>query len=80
MSCAAPGECAASGYYTDADGVQGFVVTQTEGVWGDALPVPGLKALNVGDTPLPIRCRVLRRVSVLPPAPTQTPTAPRGLW
>ena len=49
MSCAAPGECAASGYYTDADGYQGFVVTQTEGVWGDAEPVPGLKALNVGD-------------------------------
>ena len=49
MSCAAPGECAASGYYTDADGYQGFVVTQTEGVWGDALPVPGLKSLNVGN-------------------------------
>jgi len=49
MSCAAPGECAASGYYTDADGYQGFVVTQTGGVWGDAEPVPGLKALNVGN-------------------------------
>ena len=49
MSCAAPGECAASGYYTDADGYQGFVVTQTEGVWGNAEPVPGLKDLNVGN-------------------------------
>ena len=49
VSCAAPGECAAVGEYEDADGVQGFVVTQTKGVWGDALPVPGLKSLNVGD-------------------------------
>ena len=49
VSCAAPGECAAVGDYEDADGVQGFVVTQTKGVWGDALPVPGLKSLNVGD-------------------------------
>ena len=49
VSCAAPGECAAVGAYEDADGSQGFVVTQTEGAWGDAEPVPGLKSLNVGD-------------------------------
>ena len=49
VSCAAPGECSASGTYKDADGYQGFVVTQTGGVWGDAEPVPGLKALNVGN-------------------------------
>ncbi len=49
VSCAAPGECVATGTYKDADGNQGYVVTQTGGVWGDAEPVPGLKALNVGN-------------------------------
>ena len=44
VSCAAPGECAATGTYEDADGSQGFVVTQTDGVWGDAEPVPGLES------------------------------------
>ena len=80
VSCAAPGECAASGYYRGRRQLQGFVVTQTDGVWGDAEPVPGLETLNVGDEAYAVRCRVLRRVSVLPPAPTKTPPATRGLW
>ena len=54
MSCAAAGECAAIGWYTDgADEYQGFVVTQTGGVWGEAVPIPGLEALNVGGETVP---------------------------
>ena len=49
VSCSAPGYCSAGGYYSDADGDQGFVVTQTGGIWGTATPVPGLKALNTND-------------------------------
>ena len=49
VSCAAPGECSATGYFRDTDGGQGFVVSQTAGVWGSAVAVPGLKALNTNN-------------------------------
>lgn len=49
LSCSSAGNCSAGGRYTD-DGGQGqaFVVSEKGGVWGDALEVPGLAALNVG--------------------------------
>jgi hypothetical protein len=47
LSCAAPGDCAAGGFYESASfQVQGFVVTETNGRWGRAEKVPGLSALN----------------------------------
>src|SRR6266851_4926350 len=49
VSCAAPGSCAAVGGYTDGGGHrQGFVVSEVNGVWGRAVEVPGLGALNKG--------------------------------
>ena len=49
VSCTAPGDCAAAGLYNDAqDARQGFVVDETEGIWGSAQEVPGLGALNTG--------------------------------
>jgi hypothetical protein len=49
VSCAAPGDCSAGGTYTDGLGVgQAFVVTQTNGTWGEAEEVPGTAALNKG--------------------------------
>ena len=49
VSCASAGDCSAGGFYTDASGrQQGFVVTETKGVWGKAEEVPGLAALNTG--------------------------------
>ena len=49
VSCASAGNCAAGGHYTDRRGnEQGFVVSQRHGVWGRALEVPGLGALNAG--------------------------------
>ncbi|HEX7994602.1 MAG TPA: hypothetical protein VF506_11820, partial [Streptosporangiaceae bacterium] len=49
VSCAPPGYCAAVGFYTDADGHrQGFVAIKSNGVWGRAVGVPGLTALNKG--------------------------------
>ena len=47
VSCAAAGECAAGGYYTDGN-VQAFVVSETNGSWGDAVGVPGTATLNSG--------------------------------
>jgi hypothetical protein len=48
VSCGAPGDCAAVGSYLDASGnLQGFVVSQQGGAWGNAIEVPGLAALNV---------------------------------
>ena len=49
VSCAAPGSCAAGGTYRDGDRHdQGFLAVQTNGVWGTAIEVPGLGALNKG--------------------------------
>jgi hypothetical protein len=49
LSCAAPGDCAAGGFYTDgADHLQAFVVSEDHGTWRRARPVPGLAALNKG--------------------------------
>jgi hypothetical protein len=50
VSCGSAGNCAAGGYYADGDGhYQGFVVSEQDGVWGTAIEVPGLGALNKGD-------------------------------
>ncbi len=48
VSCSSDGNCAVTGYYTDEDGQQGFVVNQTGGTWDDAIPIPGLGTLNLG--------------------------------
>ena len=49
VSCAAAGDCAAGGFYKDGSGYdQAFVVSETNGVWGDAVEVPGTAALNSG--------------------------------
>jgi hypothetical protein len=51
VSCASAGNCAAGGYYADGDRhhhLQGFVAAERDGVWGAAIEVPGLGALNTG--------------------------------
>ena len=48
VSCPSSGNCGAAGTYADSSGVQGFVVNQTAGTWGQAIAVPGLGALNSG--------------------------------
>lgn len=48
ISCGTSGNCAAGGYYLDTTGAyQGFVVNEVNGTWGNAVDVPGLRALNV---------------------------------
>jgi len=50
ISCATPGNCAAGGYYSDANGGhQAFVVNRTAGVWRNATKVWGSVVLNVGN-------------------------------
>jgi hypothetical protein len=48
LSCASPGDCAATGPYYDSSGEQAFVASRRHAVWGKAEEVPGLAALNVG--------------------------------
>jgi hypothetical protein len=49
VSCAAPGDCSAVGSYRDGSGrFQAFVASQANGVWGQALEIPGGGPLNVG--------------------------------
>jgi hypothetical protein len=53
VSCGAPGDCGAGGYYA-SDNIaripltQPFVVSETNGKWGTAEEVPGAKSLNAG--------------------------------
>jgi hypothetical protein len=47
ISCSAPGDCGAGGYYTDASGdLQAFVATETGGTWHSGREVPGTAALD----------------------------------
>lgn len=49
VSCSAAGACAAGGYYKDGSGNrQAFVVSETNGTWGNAVEVPGTATLNSG--------------------------------
>jgi hypothetical protein len=48
VSCRSAGNCAAGGSYLNSSGQQGFVVGERNGLWGRAIEVPGLAALNVG--------------------------------
>ena len=49
VSCASAGNCAAGGDYRRRPGhLQGFVVDEKNGVWDQAIEVPGLGALNKG--------------------------------
>jgi hypothetical protein len=49
MSCSSPGNCAATGNYEDRSGhAQAFVVNEKKGLWGKAIEVPRLAALNTG--------------------------------
>ena len=48
ISCTSAGNCVVGGHYTDSSGTEGFVATQTNGTWTNAIPVPGLIALTTG--------------------------------
>jgi len=48
ISCAAPDTCAITGRYTDGSGQVPFVANLVDGVWGSALPIPGLAGRNSG--------------------------------
>jgi hypothetical protein len=49
LSCASAGDCAAGGFYRDGQGTfQPFVISQSGGVWGQVLEVPGAAVLNKG--------------------------------
>jgi hypothetical protein len=64
VSCASAGNCAAGGDYRGRHGhVQGFVVSEKNGVWGRAIEVPGLAALNKGGdaSVSSVSCASLRR-------------------
>jgi hypothetical protein len=50
VSCGAAGSCAAVGDYTDGgQNGQGFVATERNDRWGNAIEIPGLGALNDGN-------------------------------
>lgn len=47
VACSAVGYCSAGGYYTDGShDQQAFVVDESQGVWGNAIEVPGTGTLN----------------------------------
>jgi hypothetical protein len=49
VSCRSAGNCSAGGSYRGGSGhTEAFVVSERNGIWGKAIAVPGLGALNVG--------------------------------
>jgi hypothetical protein len=49
ISCPEPGFCAAGGLYGDSDGHwQAYIANERNGVWHNAIEVPGSAALNAG--------------------------------
>jgi hypothetical protein len=40
VSCRAPGDCAAAGFYSDHSGDQAFLISEHAGTWGTAVPAP----------------------------------------
>ncbi len=49
VSCPSAGNCAAVGWYTAASGwSRAFVASEVNGIWHNAIEVPGTAALNVG--------------------------------
>ena len=49
LSCSTSGNCGGEGFYADAAShLQTFVVSDTNGTWGNAIEMPGLSTLNVG--------------------------------
>jgi hypothetical protein len=50
ISCASAGNCTVGGSYADGSGnTQAFVADEVNGIWGDAIEVPGTAALNTTD-------------------------------
>ncbi len=49
--CRSAGNCSAVGTYGASSGVAVFVSTELNGVWGTAIELPGLAALNQGKRP-----------------------------
>src|SRR5215475_12133495 len=49
VSCASAGNCSVGGSYYDSVNIQAFVGSQVNGVWRQAVKVPGTAALNKGD-------------------------------
>ncbi len=49
IACPAAGACQLTGIYTDGAGhVQGYVASEVNGTWGNAIAIPGLAGLNTG--------------------------------
>jgi len=48
LSCPSVGNCSAGGYYTDASTYyQVFLANEVDGIWRNAIEVPGSRALNI---------------------------------
>jgi hypothetical protein len=49
LSCGSAGNCAAGGIYSNSHEQElAFVVSETDGTWGNAIEVPGIAALDLG--------------------------------
>ena len=76
VSCPSPGNCAAGGNYRDGGRhQQGFVVSEMNGRWRQAIEAPGLGALNKNGTPKSARYRAPRRATAPPAGTTGTAVA-----
>lgn len=66
VSCGAPGDCVAGGFYTVPGSAHGLLVTETSGRWGQAAQVPGLAGLTSGTSTVgTVRCWSVTRCIAL---------------
>jgi hypothetical protein len=55
ITCRKAGDCSAAGSYRPSTTTtSGFVVTETNGHWGNAIQIPGLASLNAGGSAAPV--------------------------
>ena len=82
VSCASAGACTAAGYYQDGSShSQAFVVSETNGRWGNAAEVPGTGTLNSGGYARVNSVSCAARAPARPAAATGTaPTTFRRSW
>jgi hypothetical protein len=50
VSCPSAGNCAAAGIYDTRGNQQPFVIDEIDGTWGEAQEVPGIAALDEGNS------------------------------
>lgn len=56
IACQSAGNCTAGGYFTDASGMEPFVASEVNGIWGQAASISGATPLDAGNGAFSVSC------------------------